>query len=138
MKMELISQIEGRHLDDLMGLYRQGWWSKDRSMSDVERMLQHTDLVIGLVDTDHDQLVGFARVLTDYTYFALLLDVIVASEHRHTGLGSRLLEAIKQHPPISDVEYLELCCPEELAPFYQSAGFSPVAGRMQLKRSKTV
>jgi GNAT superfamily N-acetyltransferase len=136
MGMKLISEIEGRHLEDLIALYQEGWWSRNRTGADVRRMLSHTDLVFGMVDSDGDQLVGFARVLTDHVYFALVLDVVVAANYRGQGLGTGLLAAIKAHPTISRVEYLELCCPDDLKPFYEAQGFRAANGRMQIKKEK--
>ena len=41
-------------------------------------MLQETDLLVASVHLPTDRLVGFARVITDFAYLAVILDVIVA------------------------------------------------------------
>lgn len=40
-------------------------------------------------------LVAYARVLTDFTFKALIFDVIVSENQRGCGLGDKLTELIK-------------------------------------------
>ena len=74
-----VEQIDDRLRDDLMELYRHEWWTSQRRDEDVARMLQHSDLVVGVCTDPGGQLVGFTRVLTDRVFKALVFDVIVAS-----------------------------------------------------------
>jgi len=97
-------------------------------------MLAASDLVFALVDRSDDRLVGFARVLTDDTYVALVLDVVVAAELRARGLGRMLLDAIATHPRLTDVQSLELVCQPDLIPFYRRWGFTDDVGRSHLMR----
>lgn len=134
--LDCVHRLTEAQILQLMELYRRGWWSRDRKIVDVRSMLQHTDLIFGFVNPGSKDLVAFARVLSDQVYFALVLDVIVAPEYRNMGIGRALIETIKTHPILSQVEYLELCCPDDLKPFYRACGFSEVPGRMQIKRQK--
>ena len=43
-----VEQIDDRLRADLMELYRHEWWTNQRRDEDVTRMLQHTDLVVGV------------------------------------------------------------------------------------------
>jgi hypothetical protein len=43
-------------------------------------MLAATDVMVAAIDVDRDQVVGFARALTDGVFLAVVLDVIVASD----------------------------------------------------------
>lgn len=47
-----------------------------------------------------DEMVGFARVVTDYATFAWIADVFVLSEHRGKGLSKWLMEVILNHPEL--------------------------------------
>lgn len=85
-----LDRIEENRVAELLQLYRSAWWASDRTGDEVSSMLLHCDLVTGLVDEATDQLVAFARVLTDHTYFAMIFDVIVTPEWRGTGLGREL------------------------------------------------
>jgi predicted GNAT family N-acyltransferase len=120
----VVEQIDDRLRGDLMELYRHEWWTNARQEVDVERMLQHTDLVVGVCTEPDGQLVGFARVLTDRVYKALIFDVIVAQAHRSTGLGRRLVQYVLDHPMLADVTHIELYCKPELIPYYEKWGFS--------------
>ena len=46
------------------------------------------------------ELVGFARVVTDYATFAWLADVFILKEHRGRGLSKWLMEVILAHPEL--------------------------------------
>jgi ribosomal protein S18 acetylase RimI-like enzyme len=79
-------------------------------------MLTNTDTVIGAVDQVSGQLVAFARVLTDGVFKALIYDVIVAPDFRNRGLGTRLEDAIREHPQLRDERHLEPYCLPEMSP----------------------
>ena len=128
-----VTSLTSAQVDDLMGLYASVWWATDRRRVDVERILASTDLVVGLVDDD-ERLVAFARVLTDETYVALVLDVIVAEPHRGELLGAALMEAVLAEPRLERVRSVELVCQPELVGFYERWGFTADVGRSLLLR----
>lgn len=97
------------------------WWS-DRDVASVQAALEHTPLALGL-EEDGD-LVAAARVLTDYTYYARIYDVIVRTDRRSEGVGAELLSAVVDHPDLSDVNPV-LICRDGLVSFYESVGFEP-------------
>jgi predicted GNAT family N-acyltransferase len=98
-----VEQLDDRLRGDLMELYRHEWWTHQRREEDVVRMLQHTDLVVGVCSEPGDELVAFARVLTDRTFKATIFDVIVDQAHRGTGLGRRVIQYVLDHPMLADV-----------------------------------
>ena len=119
-----VEQIDDRLRGDLMELYRHEWWTDQRREEDVARMLQHSDLVVGVSTDPGGQLVGFTRVLTDRVFKALVFDVIVAEAHRNSGLGRRLVQYVLDHPMLAGVRHIELYCKPELIPFYEKWGFT--------------
>ena len=121
-------------VDDLMLLYANEWWTRDRTRSDVERMLAESDLLFAVTERESQSLVAFARVLTDRTYVALLLDTIVAPAYRGHGLGRLLVEHVCSAPELRDVERIELTCQPELLAFYRQWGFTENVGRSRPKR----
>lgn len=124
-------------LTELMALFAEQWWTKERNVADVVTMLEHTDLIAAVTDTDTDHLLGFARVITDFTYVAVLLDVIVAEASRGNGFGAMLVNALVDHPRLAHVESLDLSCQEDLEAFYARWGFTAQVGGSRLMRRTT-
>lgn len=124
METDRIEQLYGEQIDTLKALYDAAWWTTGRTLPDIARMLRHSDIVVGLCLPQSGELVAFARVLTDYVYKALILDVIVAEPYRGNGLGRQLLADIVTHPLLKNVAHLELYCRPDVAPFYEAWGFT--------------
>ncbi|MET0667629.1 MAG: hypothetical protein ABWZ01_03885 [Methyloceanibacter sp.] len=78
MRYRLIDALEPSHIEELVSLYQNKWWSKGRTREDVRKMLAHSDIVFRLVEAEADRLVGFARAITDRVYRGTVYDVIVA------------------------------------------------------------
>src|SRR5437870_1824724 len=119
MPIEAISELNEGQVDDLLDLYRDEWWTQGRDARDVRRMLEASDLLVAFCDGTSKRLIAFARVLTDYVYKALILDVIVAPSHRGTGLGKALVDAVVHHPVLRTVRHFELYCRPDMIPFYR-------------------
>ena len=133
----VISEISDGHIETLVALYQNEWWSKGRTAADVRKMLGSSDIVFGLVERSSDKLVGFARVLTDRVYRGTIYDVIIAPGRRGSDLGKLLMDAVTSHPDLKEIESLELHCLPELEPFYAKWGFAPnVTGTNTLRRRR--
>lgn len=127
----IISELTEEQIAELTDLYRNEFWSQNRTRQDVAKMVAASDIVIGLVD-DCDRLIGFIRVLTDFVYRAFIFDVIVKPTHRNHGLSKKLLDSLIDHPQLQSVEYLGLYCLPEMVPFYERWGFTTEIGGLQL------
>ena len=125
--------IEESLIPQLLELYRGTSWASERTAAEVRKMLINSDLVVAVVDDD-GALVAFARVLTDFVFFAMIFDVVVSPTTRGTGLGRSLLTELAEHPQLQEVASLELVCQPELTGFYERFGFSADVGRSLLMR----
>lgn len=105
----------------LTELYRDYEWWADREVEGVRAALAGSDVAVG-VEADGG-LVAAARVLTDYTYYGKVYDVIVAADRRGEGFGAELMRAVREHPRLQALPGLSLYCREGLVPFYESIGF---------------
>lgn len=132
--IEMWHDVEGDRLPQLMKLFADAWWARERSPDDVARMVAASDLVFGLAQRDSGRLVGFARVLTDDVYLALVLDVVVAADFQGTGLGAALMDAVVGHPRVAGVRSVELVCQPDLLAFYRRWGFTEKVGESRLMR----
>lgn len=50
---------------------------------------------------DGSKLVGCVRVLTDGYYFGTITELLVIPEYQHQGIGSTLIQLVKEHTPTS-------------------------------------
>jgi GNAT superfamily N-acetyltransferase len=126
--------VGAEYLPQLMELFDSAWWTVDRTEADVRRMLAASDLVVAVIHRLSGRLVGFARVMTDEVYLAVVLDVIVAPDIRGSGLGATLLDTIVGHPRLAFVRSIELVCQPDLIPFYSRWGFTDQVGESRLMR----
>ncbi|MFH4963391.1 GNAT family N-acetyltransferase [Gaetbulibacter sp. M235] len=74
------------------------YWAKGRTINEVKKTIEHC-LCFG-VYLDGNQ-IGFARVATDYTVFAYLMDVFILPENRGKGYSKQLMKAIIEEPQLS-------------------------------------
>jgi ribosomal protein S18 acetylase RimI-like enzyme len=132
--IKVLGQFESTRRDELLALFQSAWWTAARTPEAIERMLEGSDVVIGLVDSESDRLVGFARAITDRIFLAVVLDVIVAPDFRGRGLGASLMDELLARPELADVDSIELVCQPELVDFYRRWGFTDSVGRSRLMR----
>ena len=124
----------GRHRDQLMELFAGQWWTAGRSREQMDAVLAGSQVVISAVHVPTDRLVGFARVLTDLTIVALVLDVMVAEDCRGHGVGARLMDTVVADRALRHVQSIELVCQPRLFAFYARWGFTEQVGGSRLMR----
>lgn len=105
---------------ELAALYGDHEWWDDRTPAEVRDVIEDTELALGVRDPG---LVASARVLTDFTFYGTVYDVIVAEDRRGEGVGHTLMAAVVDHDAVADLEVLDLRCREGLVPFYEAVGF---------------
>lgn len=75
----------------------QSYWARGIPLEVVRQSMAHS-LSFGLLR--EQQLVGFARVISDYATFAYVGDVFVLSEFRGQGLATWMMTCIQAHPQL--------------------------------------
>jgi predicted GNAT family N-acyltransferase len=130
--MKLLHSLNENQIQQLHLLYQNEYWSKGRSLEDTINCIKNSSMIFALVE--NDQLLAFARVLTDYVFKALIFDVIVSPTQRAQGLGKEVVKAIIENNNLQKVRHIELYCLPELAHFYKQFGFTHETGSMQLMR----
>ena len=80
------------------------YWASKRSAETIERAWSNSILVFGLYRDD--ELIGFARVVSDLVAIAYLADVYLQAEARGGGLGTWLVETATSHPEVKDLKWL--------------------------------
>ena len=123
--MKIIENFTEEQVNQMLNLFQQAWWSNTRTLEDIKIMVQNTNLLLGVID-ENNNLIGFSRALTDTTFKAYILDVIIDDNHRNNGIGKILIEMLLKHPKIKNVKHVELICKNELMPFYAKWGFKAI------------
>jgi len=133
--MEIIYSFNDKQVQELHELYLHEWWTDQRTLAETQKCITGSQICIGLIDST-GSLQGFARVLTDYTFKALIFDLIVAKKQRNSGIGNKLIAIIKKHEKLQGVKHFELYCLPEVFSFYEKHGFSSDVGNIKLMRYK--
>lgn len=133
-RFEVAHEVGAEHLPELMELFASAWWTAERTEADTLRILARSDAVVAVTHRESGRLVGFARALTDETYLAVVLDVIVAPDMRGAGVGVTVMDAVLGHPRLAGVKSVELICQPDLMPFYRRWGFTEKVGQSRLMR----
>lgn len=86
-------------LDEVCNLLRQSHWAKTRPAKTIAKTIE-TSLCFAIYHNDVQ--IGFARVVSDYAVYSLILDVIIDHKYRGKGLGRKLIKFINNYPGIKD------------------------------------
>ncbi|PWI30795.1 GNAT family N-acetyltransferase [Flavobacteriaceae bacterium LYZ1037] len=73
------------------------YWAKGRTLNEVKKTIDYSFCFGGYLK---DKQVGFARVVTDYTVFAYVMDVFILPEYRGKGYAKKLMDAINKEPEL--------------------------------------
>ena len=84
---------------EICNLLRQSNWAKNRPLGVIEKSIE-TSLCFSIYHNDVQ--IGFARVVSDYAVYSLILDVIIEEKYRGQGLATKLIDFINNHPRLKD------------------------------------
>jgi GNAT superfamily N-acetyltransferase len=104
-------------------LTEESYWAQQISRELVERSIRHS-FNFGVYH-QHEQ-VGFARVVTDYTTFALLCDVFILPAYQGQGLSKWLVGVIVAHPELQGLRRFSLYT-KDAHTLYAPFGFTQIA-----------
>jgi len=98
----------------------------------IQRMINHADVTISAWDIDKP--VGIARAITDFTYCCYLSDLAVCEEYQKTGIGTELIERLRNHLG-DEVSLLLLSAPTAME-YYPRIGFEKTEKAFVIPRVK--
>ncbi len=106
------------------------YWARNRPTEVIDRSLENS---LCFSAWDGDEMIGFARVVTDYATFAWLCDVFVDEAHRGKGASRLLVQASAEHPQLQGVRWL--LGTRDAHGLYEKFGFevAPPNGRFMTK-----
>jgi GNAT superfamily N-acetyltransferase len=116
---------------ELQELYRFTHWGRSRTLEQIERMLEGSNLCFSV--RYDGKLVAFCRMLTDFVFRGSIWDILVHPDHQGKGLGSRLMNYALTHPAVRDIPIITSFS-SDLVPFLKRSGFEYRDGLMVLQR----
>ncbi|MDR3594337.1 GNAT family N-acetyltransferase [Clostridium sp.] len=118
---------------DLLDIYKEESWSKNREIDDVRKMIEKS-WIIAIIDSNNGKIIAFARVLSDFVYRAFIYDVIVSKNYRGLKFGKLIINSIINHRDFKNVERIELNCIDDKVLFYKKLGFDKVPNGTNMMR----
>ncbi|MDD5065789.1 MAG: GNAT family N-acetyltransferase [bacterium] len=99
------------------------FWSIGIRLDEVRQGASNSSRVIGVFY--HDEQIGYARVISDKTRFAYILDVFVNEGYRKKGIGQLMINSILKNDTLKDV-YQWLLITKDAHGVYGKSGFKPL------------
>ncbi|NVO19057.1 MAG: GNAT family N-acetyltransferase [Bacteroidetes bacterium] len=131
------SGYENMDFDKVSGMLTNAYWCKGICKPEVMKGAGNSSLVVGVFSPENEQ-IGYARVISDKTRFAYILDVIIDDRFRRQGIGQHLMMYILQHEDLKEV-YQFLLRTSDAHGVYSKVGFQPVsrpADWMEIRHSR--
>lgn len=104
-------------------LIEESYWAKDRTFRQTVTAIENS-LTFGVYENEKgENLIGFARVVSDYATFAYVGDVFITEEFRGRGLSLWLMETIVEYPDLQNLRRWILATRDAHA-LYEKFGFA--------------
>jgi predicted GNAT family acetyltransferase len=104
-------------------LSEQSAWARGIPLELVQRAIKHSLCFGGYLD---GRQIAFARVVSDYSTFAYLVDVFVVTEQRGKGYSKGLMQAVMAHPDLQGLRRFMLASTDARG-LYAQFGFKAPA-----------
>lgn len=106
----------------IFAMLENSYWASGRSRAAILKSLAHS---LNFGAYQNGQMIGFARVVTDYAVFAYLCDVVVLEAYRGQGVGKLLVAAVLEHPDLQTLHRFMLAT-RDAHGLYAGFGFEPL------------
>lgn len=116
---------------ELQELYRFTHWGKSRTLEQIARMLEGTNLCFS-VRCD-GRLAAFCRILTDFVFRGSIWDILVHPDHQGKGIGTKMMSYALTHPAVKNIPIITSYS-SDLVPFLKRNGFEDREGLMIFQR----
>lgn len=105
-------------------LVNKSYWARGRSTMTIEKSIKNS-LCFGVYTASNTQ-IGFARVVTDFSVFAWIMDLFIVEEYRKKGLSKLLMTEIMEHPDLQGLQRWGLGT-DDAHVLYEKYGFRTVS-----------
>ena len=119
--MEIRTKITGKDFYEMR--HSVNW--KDANIKQLEKAIENSMITIGIYE--NNKIVAMGRLVGDYTFKALLSDIIVKPEYQGKGYGKtvvlKILEMAKENMNVGDILCIEGSPTKGNLEFYKKCGF---------------
>lgn len=122
--IKIIDDIQKIDFSKITEMLKDAYWSRGIGIDEVKQGAYNSSVVVGAFTPGGLQ-IGYARVISDKTRFAYILDVYVDKHFRKQGVGQAMINFILNHPKLKDV-YQWVLITKDAHGVYHKAGFKPL------------
>ena len=108
------------------------YWGKGRTLEQTQKIIENS-LNFGVYLGNRQ--IGYARVVTDFTIFAYILDVFIVKNERRKGYSKKLMNHILTHPELKNIENWKLATLDAHG-LYEKYGFNKIANPEKMMERK--
>ena len=130
MKYSIVDGSEKMNIEEVIRLLRMTYWAERRPARQIEASLRHSSCY-GISLSGTDQLVGFARVISDYATTYYLCDVVIDTAYRNQGLGTALVSYIESLPIYAGLRGILIT--RDAHALYRKLGYQVLNDRVMVK-----
>jgi GNAT superfamily N-acetyltransferase len=110
--------------DSVRDMLKDVFWSIGINKEEIIQGARNSALLVGVFNSDEQ--IAFARVISDKTRFAYIMDVVVHKNYRKRGLGQLMIKFILEHSELKNV-YQWLLKTKDAHGVYKKVGFKIIA-----------
>lgn len=126
----IVDGAENLSVSEVMRLLGQTYWAAARTREQVTASMKNSRCY-GVVLREEKTLVGFARVISDFSTTYYLCDVVVDAAHQRRGLGSALVSYIESLPVYRGLRGMLIT--RDAHALYEKFGYAVLDGRFMVK-----
>jgi GNAT superfamily N-acetyltransferase len=117
--------LEEMDFEKVTEMLSKAFWSPEIKIAEVKKGAENSALVVGAFLLNRTQ-IGYARVISDKTRFAYILDVYVDENYRKRRIGHKMIKYILDNNELKDV-YQWMLITKDAHAFYSKNGFKPIS-----------
>ena len=130
MNYSIIDGAAKMDFSEVMALLKQTYWADRRTPEQVRKSMENSRCY-GVYLDDERKLVGFARVISDFSTTYYLCDVIIDAAYQQKGLGKALVSHIEDLPEYQGLRGILIT--RDAHALYEKFGYQALNGRAMVK-----
>lgn len=117
------------NIEAVKALLKQSYWANQRSEETIIKSIENS-ICYGVYKMD--ELIGFGRVVTDYSTVYWICDIIIDTKYRGNNLGKMLMENIMETSELNGL--MGILATRDAHGLYEQYGFVKEPDRFMLKK----